>query len=142
MRMKEILKQLEQLLNEKDFDLLKIQELKTEILKNHVKGLKIENYIGDYPTFMEPVILGDNVKIGDDVLIGPKVYIGNDSEIEDYAEISNSIIFDNVKIGKNFKLDNCIIVNNSKLNFDNFSNKNCILKGIAESEEELEIISL
>jgi len=142
MRMKEILKQLEQLLNEKDFDLLKIQELKTEILKNHVKGLKIENYIGDYPTFMEPVILGDNVKIGDDVLIGPKVYIGNDSEIEDYAEISNSIIFDNVKIGKNFKLDNCIIVNNSKLSFDNFSNKNCILKGIAESEEELEIISL
>jgi len=141
MRMKEILKQLEQLLNEKDLDLLKIQELKTEILKNHVKGLKIENYIGDYPTFMEPVILGDNVKIGDDVLIGPKVYIGNDSEIEDYAELSNSIIFDNVKIGKNFKLDNCIIIKNSKLNFDNFSNKNCILKGIAESEEELEIIS-
>lgn len=142
MRMKELLKQLEQLLNEKDFDLLKIQELKTEILKNHVKGLKIENYIGDYPTFMEPVILGDNVKIGDDVLIGPKVYIGNDSEIEDYAEISNSIIFDNVKIGKNFKLDNCIVIKYSKLNFDNFSNKNCILKGIAESEEELEIISL
>jgi len=142
MRMKELLKQLEQLLNERDLDLLKIQELKTEILKNHVKGLKIENYIGDYPTFMEPVILGDKVKIGDDVLIGPKVYIGNDSEIEDYAEISNSIIFDNVKIGKNFKLDNCIIIKNSKLNFDNFSNKNCILKGIAESEEELETISL
>lgn len=140
MRMKELLKQLEQLLNEKDFDLLKIQELKTEILKNHVKGLKIENYIGDYPTFMEPVILGDKVKIGDDVLIGPKVYIGNNSVIEDYAEISNSIIFDNVKIGKNFKLDNCIIINDSKLNFDNFSSKNCILKGIAESEEELEII--
>ena len=142
MRMKEILKQLEQLLNEKDFDLLKIQELKTEILKNHVKGLKIENYIGDYPTFMEPVILGDNVKIGDDVLIGPKVYIGNDSVIEDYAEISNSIIFDNVKIGKNFKLDNCIIVNDSKLNFDNFSNKNCILKGIAQSKEDLKMITL
>ena len=138
--MKELLKQLEQLLNEKDLDLLKIQELKTEILKNHVKGLKIENYIGDYPTFMEPVILGDKVKIGDDVLIGPKVYIGNDSVIEDYAEISNSIIFDNVKIGKNFKLDNCIIINDSKLNFDNFSSKNCILKGITESEEELEII--
>ncbi len=140
MRMKELLKQLEQLLNEKDLDLLKIQELKTEILKNHIKGLKIENYIGDYPTFMEPVILGDSVKIGDDVLIGPKVYIGTDSVIEDYAEISNSIIFDNVKIGKNFKLDSCIIINNSKLNFDNFSSKNCILKGIAESEEELEII--
>ena len=142
MRMKELLKQLEQLLNEKDFDLLKIQELKTEILKNHVKGLKIENYIGDYPTFMEPVILGNNVEIGDDVLIGPKVYIGSDSVIEDYAEISNSIIFDNVKIGKNFKLDNCIIVNDSKLNFNNFSSKNCILKGITQSKEDLKMITL
>ena len=142
MRMKELLKQLEQLLNEKDFDLLKIQELKTEILKNHIKGLKIENYVGDYPTFMEPVILGDSVKIGDDVLIGPKVYIGTDSVIEDYAEISNSIIFDNVKIGKNFKLDNCIIVNDSKLNFNNFSSKNCILKGITQSKEDLKMITL
>ena len=142
MRMKELLKQLEQLLNEKDFDLLKIQELKTEILKNHVKGLKIENYIGDYPTFMEPVILGNNVEIGDDVLIGPKVYIGSDSVIEDYTEISNSIIFDNVKIGKNFKLDNCIIVNDSKLNFNNFSSKNCILKGITQSKEDLKMITL
>jgi len=138
----EQLKELEQLLNEKDLDLLKIQELKTKILKNHIKGLRIENYIGDYPTFMEPVILGDKVKIGDDVLIGPRVYIGSHSEIEDYAEISNTIIFDNVKIGNNCKLDNCIIKKDSKLNFDNFSNKNCILKGIAESEEELEIISL
>lgn len=140
--MKELLKQLEQLLNEKDLDLSKIQELKDEILKGHIKGLKIENYIGDYPTFMEPVILGDSVKIGDDVLIGPRVYIGNNSEINDYAEISNSIIFDKVKIGKNFKLDNCIIIKDSKLNFDNFSNKNSILKGIAGSEEELEIIIL
>ena len=139
--MKDLLKQLEKLLNEKDLDLLKIQELKTEILKNHIKGLKIENYVGDYPTFMEPVILGDSVKIGDDVLIGPRVYIGNHSEIEDYAEISNSIIFDKVKIGSNFKLDNCIIIKDSKLNFDNFSNTNGILKGVADSEDELEIIS-
>ena len=138
--MKEDLKQLEQLLGKHELDLAKIQELKTKLLKEHIKGLKIENYIGDYPTFMEPVILGDKVKIGDDVLIGPKVYIGNNSEIEDYAEISNSIIFDNVKIGKNFKLDNCIIIKDSNLNFDNFSSKNCILKGIAETKEVLEII--
>lgn len=138
----EQLKELEQLLNEKDLDLSKIQELKTKILKNYVKGLRIENYIGDYPTFMEPVILGDKVKIGDDVLIGPRVFIGSNSEIEDYAEISNTIIFDNVKIGNNFKLDNCIIVKDTELNFDNFSNENCILKGIAESKEELTIISL
>ncbi|MFW9874265.1 MAG: hypothetical protein ACFFG0_14260, partial [Candidatus Thorarchaeota archaeon] len=108
---------------------------------NHIKGLKIENYIGDYPTFMEPVILGNKVKIGDDVLIGPRVYIGSNSEIDDYVEISNSIIFDEVKIGNNFKLDNCIIVKDSKLNFNNYSNKNCVLKGNANSLEELEVKS-
>ena len=140
--MKDELKQLEQLLNSKDLDLPKIQEFKTNLLKEHIKGLKIENYIGDYPTFLEPVILGDKVKIGDDVLIGPKVYIGNNSEIEDYAEISNSIIFDNVKIGKNFKLDNCIIIKDSNLNFDNFSSSNSILKGRAETKDSLEIIPL
>ena len=91
---------------------------------------------------MEPVVLGDRVKIGDDVLIGPNVYIGGNSEIEDYAEISNSIIFDNVKIGSNFKLDHCIIVKDSNLNFDNYNSKNCILKGNVESEEELEIFPL
>lgn len=140
--MKELLQQLEILLSEKEIDLVKIKEIKSKLLKEHIKGLKIDNYIGDYPTFMEPVILGDKVKIGDDVLIGPKVYIGDNSEIEDYAEISNCIIFDNVKIGKNFKLDNCIIIKDTELNFDNFSNQNCILKGIADSKEELEIILL
>jgi len=140
--MKELLKELEQLINKEDLNLPKIQDLKTEILKNHIKGLRIEGYIGDYPTFMEPVILGDKIKIGDDVLIGPKVYIGSNSEIEDYAEISNSIIFDNVKIGKNFKLDNCIILKDSHLNFDNFNKSNCILKGVAESEDNIEIYSL
>ena len=125
--MKELLKVIEQLLNDKEIDKKKIQELKNVFLKKHVKGLKIDNYIGDYPTFMEPVILGDKVKIGDDVLIGPNIYIGNNSEIGDYVEISNTIVFDNVKIGNNFKLDNCIIVKGCKLNFNNYSNKNCIL---------------
>ncbi|MHA1931960.1 MAG: GlgC family sugar phosphate nucleotidyltransferase [Promethearchaeota archaeon] len=140
--MKELLQQLESLLSEKEIDIVKIKEVKSKLLKEHITGLKIDNYIGDYPTFMEPVILGDKVKIGDDVLIGPKVYIGANSEIEDYAEISNCIIFDDVKIGKNFKLDNCVILKGSKLNFNNFSNQNCILRGKAESKEELEIILL
>ena len=140
--MKELLQQLESLLGEEETDKVKIKELKSNLLKEHINGLKIDNYIGDYPTFMEPVILGDNVKIGDDVLIGPKVYIGANSEIKDYAEISNSIIFDNVTIGNNIKLNNCVIVKGTKLNFDNFNSQNSILKGIAESKEELDIIFL
>ncbi|MFX1524538.1 MAG: hypothetical protein ACFFCC_13605 [Promethearchaeota archaeon] len=140
--MEDLLQQLEYLLSEKKFDLAKIKDLKQVILKDHIIGLKIDNYIGDYPTFMEPVILGDNVKIGDDVLIGPKVYIGNNSEINDYAELSNCIIFDNVKIGNNFKLDNCIIIKDSELNFNNFKNQNCIINGKAGSKEDLVITPL
>ena len=138
--MEEEFKQMDLLVFEEEMNKGKIQKLMNEIINSQLKGLKIDNYIGDYPTFMEPVILGDKVKIGDDVLIGPKVYIGSNSVIKDYAEISNSIIFDNVKIGKNFKLDNCIIIKDSTLNFDNFSSKNCILKGIAETKEVLELI--
>ena len=142
MEMKELLKKIEQLLIEDQIETKMIIELMTELLKLHVKGLKIDNYIGDYPTFMEPVVLGDNVRIGDDVLIGPNIYIGNNSDIGDFVEISNSIIFDNVKIGNNIKLDNCIVAKDCKLNFNNYTNKNSILKGIANSKEELEVISL
>ncbi|MFX1489284.1 MAG: hypothetical protein ACFFBI_09065 [Promethearchaeota archaeon] len=140
--MEEELKQLDLLILEKEIDKGKIQKLMNTIINSHLKGLKIENYIGDYPTFMEPVILGDSVKIGDDVLLGPRIYIGTNSEIGNYVEISNSIIFDNVKIGENIKLDNCVIAKDCKLNFNNFFAKDCILKGIANSQNELEIIPL
>ncbi|MHA1914309.1 MAG: GlgC family sugar phosphate nucleotidyltransferase [Promethearchaeota archaeon] len=137
--MKNKINELGKYLNESDADTTKILGLMSNILKEHVNGLKIDNYIGDYPTFMEPVILGDKVKIGDDVLIGPKVYIGSNSEIEDYVEISNSIIFDNVKIGSNCKIKNCIIVENCKLNFTNSSFSDSILRGVANTEDELEL---
>ena len=87
----------------------KVRELFTYFMKNHLKGMHIDNYIGDYPTFMEPVYLGDSVKIGDDVLIGPNVYIGDNCEIGDYVELSNTIIFKNAKLENNVQLDNCIV---------------------------------
>ena len=55
--MKELLQQLEILLNEKEIDKVKIKELKSKLLKEHIKGLKIDNYIGDYPTFMDLLFL-------------------------------------------------------------------------------------
>jgi len=135
--MKEKLKEIEDLVNEIEVDIIKLQSLFSNFLKQHLKGLIIEKYIGEYPTFMEPVILGDRVKIGDDVLIGPYVYIGENSEIGNYVELSNTIIYNNTKIGDNIKLDNCIVTKNCKLNFNNSSIKNCILKGIANSEKEV-----
>lgn len=135
--MKEVLKEIDKLVNEIEVDIIKLQNLFSNFLKQHLKGLIIENYIGEYPTFMEPVILGEKIKIGDDVLIGPYVYIGENSEIGNYVELSNTIIFDNAKVGENIKLDNCIVAKNCQLNFNNSNIKNCILKGSANSENEL-----
>ena len=101
-------------------------------------GNRLENYVGDYPTFIEPVYLEDNVKIGDDVLLGPNVYIGANSEIQDYVEISNTIVFDNVKIGQNFKLENCVVGKDSSLNFKNLNIKNSVLVGVADSKDKLQ----
>ena len=103
-------------------------------IKNHHK---IDSYIGDFPTFIEPVFLGNNVQIGDDVLLGPNVYIGNNSELGDYVELSNTIVLDNVKLGNNFTLENCIVANDSKFNFETLKEKNSILKGSTDIKENI-----
>ncbi|MBD3211041.1 MAG: hypothetical protein GF311_00405 [Candidatus Lokiarchaeota archaeon] len=110
----------------------------TDFLSKNVINNRIEEYIGDYPTFIEPVVLGKNVIIGDDVLLGPNVYIGDNCEIGDYNEISNSIIFDNVKLGEIFKLDHCIVVENSTLTFKNLDIAFSILKGKTDKKDDLE----
>ncbi len=132
------LKEIETIIeNFKNSDLSKISELLKSFFKKHITRSHIDNYIGDYPTFIEPVYLEKNVKIGDDVLLGPNVYVGKDSVISDYGEISNTIILENVTIGKNFKLNRCIVGRNSVFNFSNLNVKNCVLKGKANSEEDL-----
>jgi NDP-sugar pyrophosphorylase family protein len=139
--MKEELTKIEKkIVNPKKIELSNIQELMGTFfatLKN-----RVDNYIGDYPTFIEPVYLEDNVKIGDDVLLGPNVYIGANSEIADYVEISNTIIYENVKIGENFKLENCIVAKNSSFNFTDLNVKNSLLMGVANLKTELEIYGL
>lgn len=138
----EYLKKIEKLISEKSIDNDKAKELFINFIKNQLKKQHcVDNFIGDFPTFIEPVHLKSNVKIGDDVLIGPNVYIGNDCKIGDYTEIINTIIFDNVEIGDNFKLDNCIVAKGSKLMINNFSAFSCIIKDTAESEKDLKLIN-
>ncbi len=140
--MEKDLKEIENLIERpENSDLNKIPDLIRSFFKNNITHSKIDNFIGDYPTFIEPVYLERNVKIGDDVLLGPNVYIGSGSEIDDYVEISNTIIFDKVKIGKNFKLNNCIIGKECVFNFSNLNVRNCILIDSANSEENLNRIN-
>jgi NDP-sugar pyrophosphorylase family protein len=119
-----------------DIDLKNVKESFLSVLKS--LSNQIEQYIGDYPTFIEPVYLGENVRIGDDVLLGPNVYVGRNCEIGDYVEISNSILFDNVKISENIKLENCIIAADCVMNFTNVSFNSLLIKGISESQNGLE----
>jgi NDP-sugar pyrophosphorylase family protein len=136
--MKKDLKKIEKIINNPELDSQSpIQDLLMNFLQTHLKRSKIENFIGDYPTFIEPVHLEDNVEIGDDVLLGPNVYIGKNSKIEDYVEISNTIIFDNVLIGENIKLDNCVIGNNSIINCKNTKINDCVVNGNVNTKEEL-----
>lgn len=134
--MKEELVKIEEIIQ--DFENIKKSDIK-EVMQRFFTKLsnRLENYVGDYPTFIEPVYLEDNVKIGDAVLLGPNVYIGTNSVIQDYVEISNTIILNNVKIGKNFKLDNCVVAKDSSLNFNNLNMKNSALFGVANSINEL-----
>ncbi|MFX1329643.1 MAG: hypothetical protein ACFE91_16060 [Promethearchaeota archaeon] len=135
--MKEKLKEIEKVISNIEKNTLsQIEELLNKFLKTHLKRSRINTFIGDYPTFIEPVYLEENVIIGDDVLLGPNVYIGNNCELKDYVEISNSIIFDNVIIGENIKLDKCILDKNTSLNFKNVNLENCILFGNLETKEE------
>ncbi len=135
--MKEELIKIEELIG--NFDDIEKSDIKDLMQRLFSKlGNRLENYVGDYPTFIEPVYLEDNVKIGDDVLIGPNVYIGANSEIQDYVEMSNTIIFENVIIGENFKLENCVVAKNSSLKFKNLEVKNSVLIGEANSRDELQ----
>ncbi len=135
--MKEELIKIDELIG--NFDNIEKSDIK-ELMHKFFSKLsnRLENYVGDYPTFIEPVYLEDNVKIGDDVLLGPNVYIGANSEIQDYVEISNTIIFKNVLIGENFKLENCVVVKNSSFNFKNLNVKSSVLTGKSNSKDELQ----
>ncbi|MFX1340338.1 MAG: hypothetical protein ACFFDK_17140 [Promethearchaeota archaeon] len=136
--MKELIEKIENSIKEIDkVDITKLSDIFHDTLKEIKNHHKIDLYIGDFPTFIEPVYLGNNVKLGDDVLLGPNVYIGNNSELGDYVELSNTIILENVSLGNNFTLENCIVAKDSNLNFDILKEKNCILKGITDTKENI-----
>ena len=139
--MKKSLEEIEKLISKKEFNIERVRAVQINFIKNELRGQHcVDKYIGDFPTFIEPVHLGSNIKIGDDVLIGPNVYIGDNCEIGDYGIIMNTIIFNNVKLGENFKLENCIIARDSKLTFNNFKAFSCILMGDAYTVKNLKKI--
>jgi NDP-sugar pyrophosphorylase family protein len=88
--------------------LAELKEILNEMKKN-LTGLTINDYKGDYPTFIEPVYLYPDIKIGDTVLIGPKVFIDEGCKLGNFTEISNVILCKNVVTEKLVKLNHCIV---------------------------------
>ena len=65
-KMKSTLKEIEKVINNIELkSQSQVKELLKNFLKKHLNQSKIDNFIGDYPTFIEPVYLENNVKIGD-----------------------------------------------------------------------------
>ncbi|HEY0087871.1 MAG TPA: hypothetical protein VGB37_03450 [Candidatus Lokiarchaeia archaeon] len=137
--MKDVLKEIEELIEKESINAEKIRELQISFIQKELKKRHcVDKFIGDFPTFIEPVHLGDNVKIGDDVLIGPNVYIGKNCEIGDFTELINTIIFDNVVLGENFKLENCIVAKDFKSTASNFSAFGCILRTNKNGDQKID----
>ena len=140
--MNETLEKIENLISETNINTEKLRETQINFIKKELKALHcVDKFLGDFPTFIEPVHLGIDVKIGDDVLLGPNVYIGDNCEIGDYCELANTILFNNVSLGENFKLENCIVAKESKLNFNNLTAFESVLSGQTDSKENLKKIS-
>ncbi|MBY8989716.1 MAG: NDP-sugar synthase [Candidatus Lokiarchaeota archaeon] len=101
-----------------------------EIKKNSFKGKK--------PNIIEPLRFGNDVKIGDKLKLGPYVIIGDSSTIGDFSELSNTILFNKVNLGKFCALEWCIIDEGVSLP-DNYCAKNCFIT--RDNKNDLEIIN-
>ena len=62
-----------------------------------------------------PCLIGDFCTLENNVIVGPCTTVGNNSKISAGSKVSNSILWDNTFIGKNVKLDNCVVGNKAKV---------------------------
>lgn len=86
-------------------------------LKTEISGEKTQEkvWIGEGSKIHPSVqikghaIIGKQCKIGKDVFIGDNTIIGDNCIIEEAVHVDSSILWNNVYVGKNSKLDKCII---------------------------------
>lgn len=109
----------------KDGNIAELKSLLKDIILK-LKGLTIEGYIGDYPTFIEPVFLKPGIKIGDTVLLGPNAYIDEGCDLGAFTELANVILSKNVKTGKLTKLRWCVVDANIELP-EKYEAQNCFI---------------
>ena len=133
----DIIKKLIKPENGKNLNLSLMKET-IQYIGNNLRGLTIDGYQGDFPTFIEPVSLKSGVKIGDTVLLGPNVIIDKECQLGDFCELSNTILFNGVTLGKYCKLNWCIVDENLNLP-QKFEAKGAYI--YKNNEEEIEILN-
>ena len=85
------------------------------------KEIADDIYIGKGSKFIKdnfysgPVVIGENTVLEEGAKILPLTVIGDNCHISSGSKISGSLIFNDVKIGKNCKIKNSIISNNVEL---------------------------
>lgn len=71
---------------------------------------------------MGPTVIGDDVIIKDNCFIGPYTCVGNGANIDEYSSIQNSVLFEDVFVGKRSRIGGCfvgeytVIGENAKIN--------------------------
>ena len=65
-----------------------------------------------------PCVIGKHCFIGKKACVGRFTTVGDNSRIDRGAEIKNSILWENVKVAKNVRLENCVIGYKAKVSED------------------------
>ena len=106
--------------------------------KRFLVEIKKNSFRGKKPSLIKPLRFGNDVKIGDKLKLWPNVIIGDSSTVGDFSELSNTILFNKVNVGKFCRLHWCIIDDGISLP-DNYWAKNCFIT--RDNKNDLEIIN-
>lgn len=71
--------------------------------------------IDESASFSGPVVLGDRVAIGPGAVIAGPTVIGSGSSVGANANVTDSILWENVRIGEGAIVSNCIVANDSRV---------------------------
>ncbi|MFX1427554.1 MAG: sugar phosphate nucleotidyltransferase [Promethearchaeota archaeon] len=106
--------------------------------KRFLTGLNLSPFEGKKPNCLEPLKIGNQNLIGDNVTLGPHVIIGNSCNLGDFSQLTNSILYNNITLGKSCVLDWCIIDDGVTLP-DKLKASDCFIK--KDNEKDFEIIN-
>jgi len=77
------------------------------------RSVRQPNCVARNSKLVPPILIGRHTNVGRDTRLGPNAIIGNNVVVDKRVRISNSIIFDGVKIGEQSSVTGAIVASNS-----------------------------